>query len=216
MTIPQVSPLISWRPEVRDGAALARGKTSTIPDSHEFFSRQKDIEPGEEVYIDYGDEWQSAFDKHVQTWKPPRRAEKYRPAEELNKDANHIVRILHEEQYLDVNVFCHRWFRHVQGHRLDDVQDASIQADYCRAASRHKGANGETLYTAEVYSFVTSTDECYEQLIGVLFDLPREAFMFVDLLYSRDIHQPWAFRHAMGIPDEIMPEIWKNLKLKKL
>ena len=124
------------------------------------------------------------------------------------------MRTLKEELYPDVNIVCHRWFRHVQGHRLDKVDDATTRADYCRATSRHKGMNGEKRYTAEVYSFVASTDECYERLDGVLFDLPREAFMFVDLPYSRDIHQPWAFRHMMGIPDEIMPDIWRNLKTK--
>ena len=31
----------------------------------------RDIEPGEEVYMDYGEEWEEAWAKHVATWKPP-------------------------------------------------------------------------------------------------------------------------------------------------
>ena len=30
----------------------------------------RDIRPGEEVFIDYGEEWQNAWDEHVKKWKP--------------------------------------------------------------------------------------------------------------------------------------------------
>jgi hypothetical protein len=31
----------------------------------------RDIEPGEEVFMDYGIEWEEAWEKHVECWKPP-------------------------------------------------------------------------------------------------------------------------------------------------
>lgn len=31
----------------------------------------RDIEPGEEVYVDYGTEWEEAWEKHVAEWVPP-------------------------------------------------------------------------------------------------------------------------------------------------
>ena len=31
----------------------------------------RDILPGEEVFMDYGPEWEAAWDKHVQEWQPP-------------------------------------------------------------------------------------------------------------------------------------------------
>jgi hypothetical protein len=31
----------------------------------------RDIQPGEEVYIDYGETWEDAWEKHVANWKPP-------------------------------------------------------------------------------------------------------------------------------------------------
>jgi len=34
------------------------------------FIALRDIQPGEEVLINYGDEWQKAWDEHVKSWKP--------------------------------------------------------------------------------------------------------------------------------------------------
>ena len=42
-------------------------------------------------------------------------------------------------------------------------------------------------------------------------DVPRSALRFFDLPYTTDLQQPTAFRHEIGIPDEIFPERWRNL-----
>jgi len=34
------------------------------------FVASRDIQPGEEVFIDYGEEWQNAWDEHVKKWEP--------------------------------------------------------------------------------------------------------------------------------------------------
>jgi hypothetical protein len=36
----------------------------------------RNIEPGEEVFIDYGIEWEEAWKKHVEHWKPPTESDK--------------------------------------------------------------------------------------------------------------------------------------------
>lgn len=168
-----------------------------------------DIEPGEEIYIDYGDQWQAAWEKHIRQWKPPRRADIYRPAVELNEDTSHTIRTVDEGLYPDVSIMCQSWYRYIQGH------GTQAQTEPCRAISRRNGQDGKLLYTAELYQMIETEIRCYEAVSGALFDVPREAFLFVDLPYSRDTHQPWAFRHAIGIPDEMMPESWKD-RTKKL
>ena len=45
----------------------------------------------------------------------------------------------------------------------------------------------------------------------ILFDVPRDAFYFVDEPFTRDHMQSWAFRHPMMIPDDMFPSIWRNL-----
>mmetsp|Transcript_22413 Transcript_22413/g.32756 ORF Transcript_22413/g.32756 Transcript_22413/m.32756 type:complete len:533 (-) Transcript_22413:75-1673(-) len=39
------------------------------------FIALRDIAPGEEIFIDYGTEWEEAWDEHVREWKPPKDAE---------------------------------------------------------------------------------------------------------------------------------------------
>ena len=44
----------------------------------------------------------------------------------------------------------------------------------------------------------------------VLFAVPRDAFVFQDVLYSRDHHLQSSFRHEMMIPNDMMPKAWMN------
>jgi hypothetical protein len=37
----------------------------------------RDILPGEELYLDYGPDWQAAWESHVASWRPPPNAEAY-------------------------------------------------------------------------------------------------------------------------------------------
>jgi hypothetical protein len=41
-------------------------------------------------------------------------------------------------------------------------------------------------------------------------NIPREALSFVDVPYSTDMHLMKAFRHPLGIPDILIPKIWRN------
>ena len=41
-------------------------------------------------------------------------------------------------------------------------------------------------------------------------DVPHAAIRFVDGYYNSDIHTEGAFRHPIGIPDEICPQPWRN------
>jgi hypothetical protein len=89
----------------------------------------------------------------------------------------------------------------------------------------------EILYAAQIYerNHDDGEDEdedwiCSETPINVAFRLPRDAFV-VGNADTYDEAQPnpavplesyltetWTFRHSMGIPNEIMPEKWKNLE----
>ncbi len=41
------------------------------------FVATRDIQPGEEVFIDYGEEWQKAWDEHVKKWEPTSKESDY-------------------------------------------------------------------------------------------------------------------------------------------
>jgi hypothetical protein len=39
-------------------------------------------------------------------------------------------------------------------------------------------------------------------------DIPRYAIRFVVGEYCSDLHFPFAFRHEIGVPDDLYPDIW--------
>jgi SET domain-containing protein len=41
------------------------------------FVALRDIQEGEEILINYGQEWQDAWDAHVAKWTPPKYSESY-------------------------------------------------------------------------------------------------------------------------------------------
>ena len=53
-----------------------RDTTNKVGLSFEYVAL-KDILEGEEIFMDYGDEWQQAWDDHVATYKPPVDAHTY-------------------------------------------------------------------------------------------------------------------------------------------
>ena len=46
----------------------------------------RDIQVGEEIFLDYGDEWERAWQAHVENYVPVAGAENYTSAEQLNKE----------------------------------------------------------------------------------------------------------------------------------
>ena len=46
-------------------------------------------------------------------------------------------------------------------------------------------------------------------------EVDPELFRFVDRPYTTDLHLGGAFRHDMGIPDELLPDSWRNAATAK-
>lgn len=59
----------------------------------EFFAL-RDIEEGEEVFIDYGMDWETAWARHVETWKPPAPIPSFISAKEANENTGPVLDIL--------------------------------------------------------------------------------------------------------------------------
>lgn len=45
----------------------------------------RDLHPGEELFMDYGDEWEAAWKSHVANWKPPPEADSYVYPEDMDE-----------------------------------------------------------------------------------------------------------------------------------
>jgi hypothetical protein len=177
------------------------------------FVALRDIQEDEEILIDYGEEWEVAWQDHVAAWQPPESAASYRPAYELDADIDLDLPTVEEGSYEHVehlSLLCREEYRIMSGLPENTWDDEVMYP--CRVVDRFQ-VNGETFYTAEIYDEVDDweSETTYTVLEEVLFVVPRDAFCFEDSYYSRDHAQTWSLRHDMRIPDEIMPAVWMNL-----
>ncbi|CAJ1957082.1 unnamed protein product [Cylindrotheca closterium] len=185
------------------------------------FVALRDIEKSEEILIDYGIEWEEAWQKHVSNFKSPRKD--YIPAFELNRMADLRVKTISEYDYKyhGINMFCRRYYvvqfdsdievsKDWEG--FEDDRNVLLGIYPCRVVERHN----DNSYTVEIIDKeYASVDDQYvwphhEVVSHILFNVPRDIFYFRDEPNHRDHHQKWSFRHDMRIPDDIFPEVWKN------
>jgi hypothetical protein len=201
------------------------------------FVALRDIERGEEITIDYGWEWEQAWQAHVQAFEAPVR--RYMPAFELNRrlkrreeDVDHgggddlVLLPTHYEldkQWEGVVLFCRQeYFPEVdvdiKPYKFGFTDEEEYGNYYkCRVLSRNDQENRYIAEVVEHESWIenrfTDQEETWEDTPKLLLlDVPRHAFFYRDEPAKRDHHQFWSFRHDMRIPDDMFPDAWKNLE----
>jgi hypothetical protein len=165
------------------------------------FVALRDIEEGEEIFIDYGKAWEEAWQEHVKKYQP--RSANYIPAFELNKMTDIEYRTGKDLEYEVDNVMlmCRLWYIQQFFNEVEDDVECKILEK-----------RGNDRYVAQLKAIVNHNDDAYTTVTPghILWDVPSDAFFFYDLPYTRDHYVPNAFRHAMMIPDDMFPAIWKN------
>jgi hypothetical protein len=78
------------------------------------------------------------------------------------------------------------------------------------------GGQDRYLYSATVWTWDAENDPLGRNLEehGAVVDVPREAFAYFQRPYASDAALPGAFRRPIGIPDDLMPDKWKNLRAR--
>jgi hypothetical protein len=76
----------------------------------------RDIKPGEELFLDYGDEWEKAWNRHLNDWKRPLHSNQYVDASTFNARVKDSAVRTDQEQMLDpypsnLEVRCHDGLR---------------------------------------------------------------------------------------------------------
>lgn len=171
----------------------------------------RDIQPGEEVLMDYGPEWEAAWKKHVENWKPSEDTayqaavdfdNGYMPIRTVDEQRNDPYPANLELRF-DMAFLKNpkKWMSHWEKGTLTGY--IKREDEYRRpvlVTKRFQDEDGNTWYSGRLRNKKKKT-----------FDkVPREAFTFVDRKYSTDMHLPNAFRYPIGIPDELLPEAWRN------
>ncbi|GKZ00390.1 hypothetical protein MPSEU_000992000 [Mayamaea pseudoterrestris] len=175
----------------------------------------KDIAEGEEVFLDYGDDWIKAWEAHVATFRPVTGADKYTSAHQWDREMRDALIRTQYEQTFDpypahMEIRCHSGL--MNAHGMVDYE--WYPNDYglpCQVTSRIE-ENNTHLYTVDLIweAGKNGRDTEYRmERAGV----PRKSIHFFNRHHTTDIHLPNAFRHPIGIPDDILPTGWKNVKM---
>lgn len=182
----------------------------------------RDISEGEEAVMDYGEEWQQAWNTHVQEWKPA--TGHYVPSFNVSLDILRTEKELRQDSYPD-NVFTSCFYRYRASEHVSSEQVTMDQWKESKNTMELRNlrpcailermgvdANGkEQLYTVQLRNrFGLKDDERLSKgRIHVMTHVPRRAIRLSDKLYTTDPHLEDAFRHEIGLLS--FPAQWIDL-----
>jgi SET domain len=188
------------------------------------FVATRDIQPDEELFMDYGDLWESAWRTHVERWN-----------QYSNYSADYISADIWNQRYPDAVL-------HTEDEQLDDpypehfimiclpgitnptyakqMTSEICEAMWkpttlgipCRVIEREEQDDGSYEYRV---LHLKSEDKNVTDWISSDW-IVREAIRFKDAPYSNDLFLDNVFRHPIGFPDELFPDVWRGVFLSPL
>lgn len=197
------------------------------------------IEIGEELFMDYGPEWEDAWLRHVESWVPPTDVEDYAYPAEMDETAP--LRTVYEQKTdpypsnLVTTCSTPDWSsRRYQAGRNITWYDPEGHPwwqtmAYCHILERLPGPTGDPVYTVQLvwksdrldFDYEADAKRSADVLHGsggggredryIDHQVPRRAIRFVERPYADDEHLPNAFRHPIALPDELTPASWRDL-----
>jgi hypothetical protein len=189
----------------------------------------KDIEEGDEIFIDYGSLWQAAWDKHVAEWekgKGRKRILQKWPirALDLNNQYSNKTFTPKAEYPENVEMRCfliiskppegepttnengdkiRHWKKHTHKESIDssNLFDCSVSE-----VQEEKGEDGDYQYTIEWVSALSGATT-------IVKNVPHKAIVFQDKPNTSDHFTADAFRHYIELPDTVFPEgPWRDVE----
>jgi SET domain len=220
---------------VVNGGTIEELSQSTKPTLAFDYIATRDIAEGEEIFLDYGDIWEEAWQTHVNNYeaKNPNDAIRYASGHQWNNKLGNLPLRTEAEQVHDpyptnLQIRCHRsLLQKTLKPNTNFLWKTNQYGLPCRILDRFTESEitnrEELLYTVQMeWAAADANDDEDEEDHGLptssktvtwieRTDVPRSAIRFLDMPYTTDIHLVNSFRHEIQIPDDIMPEQWKNL-----
>jgi hypothetical protein len=177
----------------------------------------KDIQPGDEILLDYGASWETAYAEHVKNWSPIE--DVFVPSFTKNEEEWEIIadpsstyecllepipneqrpEILHED-YLSYGY--HNFATWTDDMQLFFGRNPNVAWFPCEII----GVDDLGSYQANVYSKSLEV----KHLIRTFRSIPREAIRFVDKSYQSNQHILPSFRHFIPMANIIFPSRWRK------
>lgn len=185
----------------------------------------RDIQEGDEIFIDYGREWEIGWENYVRQWKPYRPAHnknyKYTyPWDEMNKHNDPIkpYRTVSEQES---KPYAHNLMMVCDTMNWKDGRDERLkwrpskhwpeQLAVCKPLARTYNNTAKTyLYEVTLWPNDDHSGKDGTPITLVDYDVPHTAIRLVDKPFHSDQHIPTAFRHPIGFPDDLTPPFWRN------
>jgi hypothetical protein len=196
------------------------------------FVALRDIQPHEEILLNYGDKWEQAWLNHLDSWEPIPGAESYMSAEDAIEEMGILTM---DEQKLNpypdnLQTACYvsfsddayfdedkeyndtRWVIW-NASRYDCLRWCSILE---RVEKVHDVSDDEEGVEYYYNALILPQDgnlceECIvsnDEIIHML-EIPSSAVTVVDQTLSRDQYIPNTFRHYIQLSDDLYPEVWR-------
>lgn len=157
----------------------------------------RDIQAGEEIVMDYGTDWQRAWNQHIHQWRPAQNQDgvRYRRAMEWDQDLQTPIPTIKEQVFSgNVVVECRhprkrKWYPCTILERIPIAE---------KILSKH----------GYMYNVLLHLDDKEEEQDLRADNRMRSRIRFADEWYSGDEFLLNAFRHEIGLPDELFSESW--------
>jgi hypothetical protein len=207
------------------------------------FVATRDISQGEEVFLDYGNEWATAWKTHVENWKDHTTTTTSSAAEYERRHDTALIptqAILESNPYPDnLETVCsyqpfwdlvedpergilqqHTWIDY-ENHQC--LMPCIILDRYSEEIeSEGEDDHWEVLYMAQLvegqYDNMDIADECRLEAAYdyIVIDMQRSGIQLLDKPYTTDTFLPHAFRHEIGVPSEgFYPDPWLKKKVRR-
>jgi hypothetical protein len=190
----------------------------------------RNIKRGEELYLDYGEDWEAAWNEHAATWKPVKGADDYVYGADM--DRTQPFRTVEEQKTspypANLQTVCNtdnwdrdeyttlKWkpprFGWPEGVTYCNILKRTKvkRSEGLKSAATTQGETGEEEYVYEVsLNFHSMDPDREDKLKYIDTHVPHSEISFVDKPYQSDLHLPNAFRHPIGLPEHLVPETWR-------
>mmetsp|Transcript_4592 Transcript_4592/g.6515 ORF Transcript_4592/g.6515 Transcript_4592/m.6515 type:complete len:636 (+) Transcript_4592:185-2092(+) len=177
----------------------------------------RDILPGEEIFIDYGLDWENAWKDHLASWEPPKKDggwDNHTPIRRMKKEDLRTTEEQKENPYPEnVQFVCF----YNGDEEEEDEEEEDSDAEYEESGKEYISDDilvENTVFPCDLETLDKASGSATVYIPSkrlTLKDYPTVSILFRQRQYTSDQHLPKAFRHPIGIDDSLFPDQWKNL-----
>lgn len=169
----------------------------------------RDIEEGEELFLDYGNEFDKAWNDHVEKWESIEEDESYVSSRQWND--MHTTDLIRTEEEQEADPYPSNLLLRCPSRLIGNRTSSNVR----RLFKRMKWPSNDKLgMKCHVFEREQYGDQAYYVVQVVDSETgdsqTRQFIKMIDAPHSTDWHLPKSFRHWIGIPDEIFPDAWRK------